>query len=152
MPNRYPEWRNFPFAPNNYYGYFFLHTLPLTVAFKRYFINSALNSLLFRSRQSFVRLLRMTLTSKRLAADVVMTSKTPWRHKRESSHTSWSETTFPCTDPTRGNSCRVCKKNMFTSAVETDPTQGHKDFVSQLFYRSLDAINLRKQFIKLRMT
>ena len=33
MPNSYPEWLNFQFAPNNYYGFFFLHTLPFTIAF-----------------------------------------------------------------------------------------------------------------------
>ena len=27
MPNSYPEWRNFQFAPNNHYWFFFLHTL-----------------------------------------------------------------------------------------------------------------------------
>ena len=29
-----PEWRNFQFAPNNRYRFFFLHTLPLTIVFK----------------------------------------------------------------------------------------------------------------------
>ena len=29
-----PEWRNFQFAPKNHYGYFFLHTLPSTIAFR----------------------------------------------------------------------------------------------------------------------
>ena len=29
-----PEWRNFQFAPKNHYGFFFLHTLPSTIAFK----------------------------------------------------------------------------------------------------------------------
>ena len=33
MPNSYPEWRDFQFAPNNHYGFFFLHTLPSTIAF-----------------------------------------------------------------------------------------------------------------------
>ena len=32
MPNSYPEWRNFQFAPNSHYGFFFLHTLPSTIA------------------------------------------------------------------------------------------------------------------------
>ena len=27
IPNSYPEWRNFQFAPNNHYWFFFLHTL-----------------------------------------------------------------------------------------------------------------------------
>ena len=34
MSNSYPEWRNFQFAPNNYYRLFFLHALPSTVLFK----------------------------------------------------------------------------------------------------------------------
>ena len=29
-----PEWQNFQFAPKNHYGFFFLHTRPLTVAFR----------------------------------------------------------------------------------------------------------------------
>ena len=29
-----PEWRNFQFASKNHYVFFFLHTLPLTIAFK----------------------------------------------------------------------------------------------------------------------
>ena len=29
-----PEWRNFQFAPNNHYGFFFLHTLPSTITFR----------------------------------------------------------------------------------------------------------------------
>ena len=33
MPNSYPEWRDFQFAPNNPYGFFFLHTRPSTIAF-----------------------------------------------------------------------------------------------------------------------
>ena len=34
MQNSYPEWRNFHFAPNNHYSFFFLHTLPSTIVFK----------------------------------------------------------------------------------------------------------------------
>ena len=34
MPNSYPEWRDFQFAPNNHYGFFFLYTLPSTIAFR----------------------------------------------------------------------------------------------------------------------
>ena len=29
-----PDWRNFQFAPKNYYGFFFLRTLPTTIAFR----------------------------------------------------------------------------------------------------------------------
>ena len=31
---RLPEWRNFLFAAKNIYGFFFLHTLPSTIAFR----------------------------------------------------------------------------------------------------------------------
>ena len=34
MANSYPEWWNFQFAPHNHFGFFFLHTLPSTIAFK----------------------------------------------------------------------------------------------------------------------
>ena len=34
MPNSYPEWQNFQFAPNNHYWFFFLHTLPSMIVFK----------------------------------------------------------------------------------------------------------------------
>ena len=33
MPNSNPEGRDFQFAPNNHYGFFFLHTFPSTIAF-----------------------------------------------------------------------------------------------------------------------
>ena len=42
MPNSYPEWRNFQFAPNNHYRIFFLHTLarPLYLSLDmRYFLS-----------------------------------------------------------------------------------------------------------------
>ena len=34
ISNSYPKWRNFQFAPNNHYRFFFKHTLPLTIEFK----------------------------------------------------------------------------------------------------------------------
>ena len=34
MPNSYLEWRNFQFAPNSHYGFFFLITLSSSTAFK----------------------------------------------------------------------------------------------------------------------
>ena len=34
MRNSYPEWRNFQFAPNNHYGFFLLHIVPSTIAFR----------------------------------------------------------------------------------------------------------------------
>ena len=34
MPNSYPSPRNFQFAPNNHYGFFFLPTFPSTIAFQ----------------------------------------------------------------------------------------------------------------------
>ena len=34
MSNSHPKWQNFQFARNSHYGFFFLHTLPLTNASK----------------------------------------------------------------------------------------------------------------------
>ena len=34
MPNSYPQWLNFQFAPNNHYGFFFLHTFRSTIVLK----------------------------------------------------------------------------------------------------------------------
>ena len=46
MPNSYAERRNFQFAPNNHYRFFFLHTVPSTIVYLnldvRYFINFTL--------------------------------------------------------------------------------------------------------------
>ena len=33
MPSSYPEGRDFQFAPNNHYGFFFLHTVSSKIAF-----------------------------------------------------------------------------------------------------------------------
>ena len=38
MPNSYPEWWNFQFALNSHYRFIFLHTLPLTTAFRLEFV------------------------------------------------------------------------------------------------------------------
>ena len=38
MPNSYPECRDFQFAPNNHYGFFFLYILPSTIAFRREYV------------------------------------------------------------------------------------------------------------------
>ena len=97
-PNSYPEWRNFQFAPNYHYGFFFLHTLPSTIAFRLeymlfYHINAEITT--FSIKRCSVRFLSNTLTSKRLKEnwrqhDVKtskMTSKlSSWRHARESSY------------------------------------------------------------------
>ena len=34
IPNSFLEWQNLQFEPNNHYGFFSLHTLPSTIAFK----------------------------------------------------------------------------------------------------------------------
>ena len=70
MPNNYPEWRNFPFAPNNHYGFFFLHKLPLTIAFKleyALFYEFVAKITQYAVKKCSVRLLLMTLTWERLA-------------------------------------------------------------------------------------
>ena len=74
MPNS-PEWRNFQFAPNNQYGYFFfLHSFPSTIAFKLahvlFYQFYARLTVSFIKKCS-VRLLSKTLTSKRLTENNV---------------------------------------------------------------------------------
>ena len=54
MLNIYPEWWNFQFAPNNNYGFFFLHTLPSTIAYRLEYChilsNLCWNNYIFLSR------------------------------------------------------------------------------------------------------
>ena len=79
MPNSYPEWRNFPFAPKNHYGFLLFHALPFTITFKLqyalfYWFYSKISH--FPVKQWPVRRLLTSFTSKRLAEDdVFLTSK-----------------------------------------------------------------------------
>ena len=38
MTNSYSKWRNFQFAPNDHYRFYFLHILPSTIAFRLEYI------------------------------------------------------------------------------------------------------------------
>ena len=44
--------------------------------------------------------------------DVIMFKLTHWRNARMSSYFLWCKATFPCSGRSRGNSSRVCKKNL----------------------------------------
>ena len=130
-PNSYPEWRNFQFAPNSHYGFFFLHTFPSTSAFKlehALFYRFYAKITVFFIKKCSVRLLSKTLTSKTFGGkwrqklmlwrqklmfwrqhwryDV---KKTTWRHERESSYTPSCKTTFPSPGRVHGSG-PVCKK------------------------------------------
>ena len=72
MPNSYAERWNFQFAPNNHYGFFFLHTLPLSITFMLEFVLFMLKLLHFLIKRCSVWFLSEMLT--RLAEnDVIMT-------------------------------------------------------------------------------
>ena len=74
MPNSYPEWWNFQFAPNNQYRFFFLHTLPLTTAFKLkcvLFCQFYAKISTFLVKTCSVQPLHSTLTSEHLAENDV---------------------------------------------------------------------------------
>ena len=69
MPNSYPKWQNFLFAPNNHYRFVFLHTLPLTIVFK-------LGCVLF---YQFYAKISIVLIKK---YSVQLISTTSWHHAR----------------------------------------------------------------------
>ena len=74
MPNSYPEGRNFHFALNKHNGFFFLHTVPSTIAFKvqcALFCQYNAEISTFSVKKCSVRLLPTTLTSKHLAENDV---------------------------------------------------------------------------------
>ena len=124
MPNSYPEWRNFQFAPNNHYRFFFLHTLPSTIAFRLecvLFCHIYAEITTFSIKRCSVRFLSKTLASKCLAEnrrqdvenDVETSKLSSWRNARES-----SETTFSSPGRVHGNDGRVCKnKRTIGSAI-----------------------------------
>ena len=113
MPNSYPEWWNFQFTPNNHYGFFFLRTFPLTIAFKllpALFYQYYAKIPTFSAKKCSIQLLPMTLTLERLAENDVKN----W-HQKDTlmSCTSWCKTTFPCTSQLHGNSWQVCKNRLW---------------------------------------
>ena len=74
-----PEWRNCQFAPKNHYGFFFLHTLPSTIAFRLEYVlfyQFYTKITTFFIRKSSVWLHSYTLTSNHLVeTDVKMMSR-----------------------------------------------------------------------------
>ena len=62
-----PSWRNFQFAPNNHYRFFFLHTLPLAIVFK-------LGYVFFNQFYAEISIFSIKKCSVRLL------STTSWRH------------------------------------------------------------------------
>ena len=147
MPNSYPEWPNFQSVPNNHYGFFFLHTLRSTIAFRLEYVLvlSILcrNNFIFQSRNvwfgSYLRCKRWNDLKKM----VNMKSKhAKWRQNdtidvlascQESSYTlSWWH--FPNPGWVHGNSGRVCKKR-FVSTGENrgNPFLAYQIRISEVF-------------------
>ena len=66
-------------VPKNHYGFFFLHTLPMTISFKLEYVlfyQFYAKITTFFDQESSLRLLSYTLMSKRLAeTDMKMTSR-----------------------------------------------------------------------------
>ena len=96
------QWRNFQFAPNNYYGFFFLHTLHSTTAFGLEYLFYQFHAKItaFLSKKCSVRLLSKKLTWKRLAQNDVKNDTPSCKMK------------ISRTGGTRGKPCWVCKKTL----------------------------------------
>ena len=85
VPNSYPECRNFQFAPNKHYGFFFLYTLTSSIAFRSLyalFYQYYAEIFTFSVKKCLVQLLPTALTSKRLAendikSDVITSKRQP---------------------------------------------------------------------------
>ena len=120
MSNSYPEWRNFQFAPNNYYRLFFLHALPSTVLFK---FGYALFYQLFAEISTFA--IKKCL--------VRLPSTTSWRHARgRLTHPGWNGWKL------RKKTCRVCKKKRTTSEPPTKHDHRKKNYCKVLAYSYLE--------------
>ena len=144
-----PNERNFQFAPNNHYRFFFLHTVLLTIAFKLLyaFFYITLKYLHFRSRNirigSYLHRWRWTFWRKMMSKTNIMTSKRHpdfkhedvlhpprirWKH--EDGNIQKAEK-----GKNRGKPCReVCKKTISVAPV----------ICVQVWYKSicLDFINI----------
>ena len=150
MPNSYPEWRNFQFAPNNHYGFFFLHTCHSTIAFGLEYVlfyqTYAEITTFFRSRYvrfgSYLRCWSRNVWRKNWRQHDEMTSKRQNSYPdamHESRliplppppHTHTCKTTFPNPGRIHGNSGRICNNTQFepwpicrlTPAVGVSPFQ-----------------------------
>ena len=128
-----PEWRNFQFAPHNHYGFFFLHTLPSTIAFRleyvlfyqfyakitTFFDQDKFGTAPFlyvhvetfggNSRENDVKKSKNDVKTSNV---VILTSCT-----RVVLHPS-CKTTFPSPGRVHGNAGRICKKyNKYTGRL-----------------------------------
>ena len=70
LPNSYPEWRNFQFAPNNHYISFFLHSFPSSIVFN---LDMHFLSILWWNKYTYI------FIKKCLVGPL---SATSWRHAR----------------------------------------------------------------------
>ena len=142
MPNSYPEWRNFQFEPNNHYRFFFLHTLPSTIAFRLEYVLFyqlyAKITTFFSIKKRSVRLLGRRLVWRKLTRkwrqdvkDDVSTSEMMSNVKiviltsctRVVLHPS-CKTTFPSPGRVHENPGRVCKKRdvRYDDTISLDQT------------------------------
>ena len=89
-----PECRNFQFAPETHYWFFFLHTLPSTIAFRLEYVlvyQFYAKITIFRSRKfrygSFLIRWRRNVWRKLTWNDVKTSKSSYWRNARQSSYT-----------------------------------------------------------------
>ena len=83
-----PERQNFPFAPKNRYGFFFLHTIPLTIAFRLEYVlfyQFYAKVTIFFDEEKFGTAPLLYVDDKRLAENDIKTSK--MKSKRQNGHT-----------------------------------------------------------------
>ena len=121
-----PEWRNFQFAPKNYYGLFFLHTLPSTIAFRLEYVlfyqfyakittffdqeRFGTAALLYVDVETFWRKKTSTCQKWRQNVKIVILTSC----KRVVLHPS-CKTTFPSPGRVHGNPCRVRKNDLIAN-------------------------------------
>ena len=114
MPNSYPEWRDFQFAPHNHYGFFFLYTFPLTSAFKlKYVLFYQFNFKFLHLRPRNLRFVSYLWCCRQKVWRKMTSKKTSWHPARKSSCTHLCKTTFSCTGQWCGNAFEVCKNVAF---------------------------------------
>ena len=117
-----PEWRNFQFAWKNHYGFFFLHTLPSTIAFRLEYV---LFYQFYTKITTFFDQAKFG-TAPLLYVDIDMWRKLMWKWRQHVKndvktiilisctrvvlHPS-CKTTFPSPSWIHGNPSRVCKKS-----------------------------------------
>ena len=115
-----PEWRNIQFAPNNHYGFLFLHTLPSTIAFRLeyvlfYQLYAKITKFFDQGKSGTAPLLYVDVDTfgrnwrENDVKTVKMTSKYTDSCTRVVLHPS-CKSTFPSPGRVHGNSGRVCKK------------------------------------------